>query len=86
MYIFYFFFLLQDGSLILYPTYYTSFQARFADLPASPAGLLGRFAPSGSRFAYQARFALASRSLHLCAFCAYENFGEKKCLDQLKML
>ena len=32
----------------------TSLQARSADLPASPAGLLGRFAPSG--------FALASRS------------------------
>ena len=25
----------------------TSLQARYADLPASPAGLLGRFAPSG---------------------------------------
>ena len=36
----------------------TSLQARDADLPASPAGLLGRFAPSG--FALRARISLAS--------------------------
>ena len=40
----------------------TSLQARSADLPASPAGLLGRFAPSG--------FVLASRSLRSRAFRA----------------
>ena len=54
---------------------FTSLQARDADLPASPAGLLGRFAPSG--------FALASRS-HLARFAlarfalrAHENFRKK---------
>ena len=46
----------------------TSLQARSADLPASPAGLLGRFAPSG--FALRARIALASRSLRSRAFRA----------------
>ena len=34
----------------------TSLQARSIDLPASPAGLLGRFAPSG--FALRARISL----------------------------
>ena len=37
---------------------YTSLQARDADFPASPAGLLGRFAPSG--LALRARISLAS--------------------------
>ena len=45
-----------------------SLQARYGDLPASPEGLLGRFAPSHlARFA-RARFALR----------AHETFREKK--------
>ena len=53
----------------------TSLQARSADLPASPAGLLGRFAPSG--------FALASRSLRSRAFCAaLTKIFEKKSVSQ----
>ena len=47
-----------------------SLQARFAGLPTSPVGLLGRFAPSG--------FALASRLLRSRAFRAHENFRKKK--------
>ena len=37
---------------------FTSLQARSADLPSSPAGLLGRFAPSAFSLASLARFAL----------------------------
>ena len=54
----------------------TSLQARDADLPASPAGLLGRFAPSD--------FALASRSLRSQRFAlrAHKNFRKKKSVSQ----
>ena len=54
----------------------TSLQARSADLPASPAGLLCRFPPSG--------FALASRSLRSCAFRASRSrkFSKKKSVSQ----
>ena len=45
----------------------TSLHARYADLPASPAGLLGRFAPSG--FARVSRFALT------------KIFEKKKCVS-----
>ena len=50
----------------------TSLQARYADLPASPAGLLGRFAPSG--FALRAsRSHLARSARARFALCAHEN-------------
>ena len=51
-------------------------QARSADLHASPAGLLGRFAPSG--------FALASRSLRSRTFRASRSqkfFEKNKCVS-----
>ena len=57
---------------------YTSLQARDADLPASPAGLLGRFAPSG--FALRSRISLALR------FALTKIFEKKVCLKRLKIL
>ena len=53
----------------------TSLQARYADLPVSPAGLLSHFAPSG--------FALASHSFCSRTFCALRSrkFLKKKCVS-----
>ena len=65
---------------------YTSLQARSADLPASPAGRLGRFAPSG--FALCARILLASLT-RARAFCASRSrkFSKKiVCLNRLKII
>ena len=79
----------------------TSLQARYANLPASPAGLLGRFAPSGFDHAHFALYARISPALlaHISHFCAHKNFQKKKwrakfmkifekkvCLNRLKML
>ena len=61
----------------------TSLQARSADLPASPAGLLGRFAPSG--FALRARISLASLA-RILRFALTKIFEKKVCLDRLEML
>ena len=57
---------------------HTSLQARSADLPASPAGLLGRFAPSG--FALCARISLASLA-RVSRFALTKIFGKKKCVS-----
>ena len=56
----------------------TSLQARDADLPASPAGLLGRFAPSG--FALPARISLASLA-RVSRFALTKIFEKKKCVS-----
>ena len=56
----------------------TSLQARYADLPASPAGLLGRFAPLG--FALRARISLASLA-HVSRFALTKIFEKKKCVS-----
>ena len=53
---------------------FTSLLARSADLPASSAGLLGHFAPSG--------FALRARM----RFTLTKIFEKKVCLNRLKML
>ena len=57
---------------------YTSLQARYADLPASPAGLLGRFAPSG--FALRARISLALLAYN-SRFALTKIFEKKKCVS-----
>ena len=56
----------------------TSLQARSADLPASPAGLLGRFTRSG--FALRARILLASLA-RVSRFALTKIFEEKKCVS-----
>ena len=57
---------------------YTSLQTRTADLPASPAGLLGRFAPSG--FALRARISLALLT-RVLRFALTKIFEKKKCVS-----
>ena len=66
---------LSDQCYFLSPIIFTSLQARYANLPASPAGLLGRFAPLG--------FALPSCSLHSRAICASrsQKFSKKRCVS-----
>ena len=66
----------------------TSLQARSADLPASPAGLLCRFAPSGFAplgFELRARISLASLA-RVLRFALTKIFEKKECLNRLKML
>ena len=57
---------------------YTSLQARSADLPASPAGLLDRFAPSG--FALRAHISLALLA-HILRFALTKIFEKIKCVS-----
>ena len=57
---------------------FTNLQARSADLPASPAGLLGRFAPSG--FALRAHILLTSLA-HFLRFALTKIFEKKKCVS-----
>ena len=84
----------QNGSIsgFSWIIYVTSLQARFASLPASPAGLLGRFAPSGftlracfllALLARVLRFALPSCSFCLRVFRASNSrkFSKKKCVS-----
>ena len=58
----------------------TSLQADYADLPARPAGLLGRFAPSG--FTLRARILLAL----LARFALTKIFEKKVYLNRLEMI
>ena len=73
-----FYLFLVEELLSLCSLFTTSLQARSADLPASPAGLLGRFAPSG--FALCARISLASLA-HVSRFALTKIFEKKKCVS-----
>ena len=59
----------------------TSLQAHYADLPASPAGLLGSFAPSGFALCACISLVHVSRFARVSRFALTKIFKKKKCVS-----